>query len=260
MALIWRDRVAEVSTSTGTGNFTLAGALTSYRTFSSVCATNDTLYYVITAVGNGGEPTGDWETGLGTYSASNTLTRTTVLDSSNAGAAVNFGAGTKRVTLSQVSGSIQAANGVLHVRDEKSAGSDGGTFTAGAWQTRTLNTVITNTISGASLSSNQITLPAGIYDVQARAPGHQVETHQTRLQNITDAVTVILGTTVRSRATSATDGSADSTLLARLELTTTKVFELQHRCNTTGTTFGFGVGNANTWDICVFASVHVRAV
>lgn len=102
MSLIWKDRVAEISTTTGTGAFTLAGALTSYRAFSSVCATNDTVYYVITAVGNGGEPTGDWETGLGTYSAANTLTRTAVLDSSNAGAAVNFSAGTKRVVLSQV--------------------------------------------------------------------------------------------------------------------------------------------------------------
>lgn len=99
MALIWADKTAETSTTTGTGNFTLAGALTGYRTFASVCATSDTFYYSITAVDGNGIPTGDWETGLGTYSAANTLTRTTVHASSNAGSAVNFAAGTKRVTI-----------------------------------------------------------------------------------------------------------------------------------------------------------------
>lgn len=100
MALIIEDRVAESSTTTGTGAFTLAGALTGFRSFSSVCSTNDTTYYMIEAIDGSGVPTGDWETGLGTYSAANTLTRTTVHDSSNSGAAVNFSAGTKRVMLS----------------------------------------------------------------------------------------------------------------------------------------------------------------
>lgn len=102
MAHIWEDRVLETSTTTGTGNFTLAGAITGYRAFSAVCSTSDTVYYSIVAVDANGIPTGEWETGLGTYSAANTLTRTTVLESSNAGAAVNFSAGTKRVGLTTV--------------------------------------------------------------------------------------------------------------------------------------------------------------
>lgn len=101
MAHIWRDFVLETSTTTGTGNLTLAGAVTGYRAFSAVCATSDTVYYFIQAVDSSGVPTGDWETGLGTYSASNTLTRTTVIDSSNSGSAVSFSAGTKRVGLCQ---------------------------------------------------------------------------------------------------------------------------------------------------------------
>ena len=56
-------------------------------------------------------------------------------------------------------------NAFLHVRDEKAANTPGGTFTASAWQKRDLNTVKTNQISGASLASNQITLPAGTYHV-----------------------------------------------------------------------------------------------
>lgn len=100
MALVWGDRVLEQSTSTGTGDFTLSGAVVSYQTFGAVCATDDTIYYTIIAVDANGNPSGDWESGLGTYSASNTLTRTTVSASSNAGAAVNFAAGTKQVLAS----------------------------------------------------------------------------------------------------------------------------------------------------------------
>lgn len=99
MTLIIEDRVAETTTSTGTSNITLAGALTAYRTFASVCAVSDTCYYMIEAVDANGMPTGEWEAGLGTYSATNTLTRTTVHNSSNADAAVNFAAGTKRVAM-----------------------------------------------------------------------------------------------------------------------------------------------------------------
>lgn len=90
------DRVQETSTSTGTGDFTLSGAVTGFKTFASRYSTGDTLYYAIQEV-SGGVPTGAWEIGLGTYSAANTLTRTTVMASSNADAAVNFAAGDKQV-------------------------------------------------------------------------------------------------------------------------------------------------------------------
>lgn len=109
MALIVADRVLESSTSTGTGAFTLAGATTGYRAFSAVCSTSDTCYYFIEAVDANGNPSGDWEVGLGTYSGTNTLTRTTPAASSNAGAAVNFAAGTKRVGISGTAGYLASA-------------------------------------------------------------------------------------------------------------------------------------------------------
>lgn len=102
MPHITEARVLESSTSTGTGNFTLSGALTGFRTFASVCATNDTCIYYIEAVDGSGNATGAFEVGLGTYSAANTLTRTTVLRSSNANAAVNFAAGDKRVGITMI--------------------------------------------------------------------------------------------------------------------------------------------------------------
>lgn len=108
MALRWADRILESSTTTGTGAFTLAGAITGYRRFADVpsMATSDTCYYCIFAVDSNGNPSGDWETGLGTYSSANTLTRTTPSASTNGDAAVNFGAGTKYVMLTPTAGFV----------------------------------------------------------------------------------------------------------------------------------------------------------
>lgn len=100
MALIVDDSVVETSTTTGTGALTLAGAVTGFRAFSSVMTSpSDTCYYLIEAIDGSGNRTGEWETGLGTYSGANTLTRTTTHKSSNANAAVSFSAGTKRVMI-----------------------------------------------------------------------------------------------------------------------------------------------------------------
>ena len=95
MALIKADRVKESSTSAGTGSFLLNGAYTGFRSFSSVCSVGDTFYYVIDS-----DLGSEWETGLGTYSAVNTLTRTTVHSSSNSNNIVTFSAGTKNVYIS----------------------------------------------------------------------------------------------------------------------------------------------------------------
>ncbi|WP_176096393.1 hypothetical protein [Burkholderia cepacia] len=98
MAFQLQDRVQETTTTTGTGALTLAGAMTGFRSFSSVCANADTFYYGLQAVTGAGTPSGNWEIGIGTYNASgNTLSRTTVLASSNGGSVVNLAAGTTQV-------------------------------------------------------------------------------------------------------------------------------------------------------------------
>jgi hypothetical protein len=95
MAFVIADRVRESSVSTGTGNFTLAGAVTGYQTFASVMATSDTTYYTIADQGGA-----NWEVGIGTFTSPSTLARTTILSSSNGGSVVTFGAGTKDVFIS----------------------------------------------------------------------------------------------------------------------------------------------------------------
>lgn len=90
------DRVKETTTTTGTGTVTLAGAATGYRTFQSVFAVNDTVYYCIQVAGGA-----DWEVGIGRLASTTTLARENILSSSNAGALVNFSAGTKDVFVTQ---------------------------------------------------------------------------------------------------------------------------------------------------------------
>jgi hypothetical protein len=90
MALVVNDRVKETSTTTGTGTFTLAGAVLGFETFSSAIGNTNTTYYTIV------NENGEFEVGLGTVAAG-TLARTTIISSSNSDAAVNFSAGTKDV-------------------------------------------------------------------------------------------------------------------------------------------------------------------
>ena len=92
MALVVKDRVNETSTTTGTGTFTLAGAVTGFQTFAAIGDGNTTYYTIVLQGGS------EFEVGLGTYTSSGTtLSRDTILSSSNSNNAVNFSAGTKNV-------------------------------------------------------------------------------------------------------------------------------------------------------------------
>jgi hypothetical protein len=92
MAFVLADRVKETTTTTGTGTVTLAGAATGYQSFSAIGNGNSTYYTIAGQSGN------EWEVGIGTYTSSGTtLSRTTVLSSSNSGSLVTFSSGLKDV-------------------------------------------------------------------------------------------------------------------------------------------------------------------
>lgn len=92
MALVVKDRVRETTTTTGTGTVTLGGAATGFQSFSVIGNGNTTFYTIQLA------NTNEWEVGIGTYTSSGTtLSRDTILESSNSGSAVDFSAGTKDV-------------------------------------------------------------------------------------------------------------------------------------------------------------------
>lgn len=93
MALVVNDRVKETSTTTGTGTFDLAGAVSGFESFVAGIGNSNTTYYAIV------NENGEFEVGLGTVTdaATDTLSRDTIISSSNSDSAVNFGAGTKNV-------------------------------------------------------------------------------------------------------------------------------------------------------------------
>ena len=161
MALILADRVRETSTTTGTGALSLAGAVVGYQTFSSAIGNTNTCYYAISNPG-----VAEWEVGIGTYATSgNTLTRTTILKSSNANAAVNFSAGTKDVFVTypatksvylDASGNVTIAGG-LGVGGSAAPGSTGLAVTG----TLSATGVITGTASGGATGSINVTPTTG---------------------------------------------------------------------------------------------------
>jgi len=91
MALVIKDRVKETTTTTGTGTYTLGGAVTGFETFTANLSNADTTYYACT-------DNTDFEVGLGTFTSSGTtLARTTILASSNSNNAVDWSSGTRTI-------------------------------------------------------------------------------------------------------------------------------------------------------------------
>jgi len=148
MALVLKDRVQETTTSPGTGDATLNGAVTGYQTFSSAIGNGNTCYYAITDQGGP-----NWEVGLGTYvSSGNVLQRTTVLSSSAGGTTkANFSTGTQAIFVTYPA--------------EKSVNLDGtgnvsplGTVNSGTWAATTIAVAYGGTGTTTSTGSGNVVL------------------------------------------------------------------------------------------------------
>lgn len=144
------------------------------------------------------------------------------------------------------------ATQLLSVVDQKAQNTGGGSFTSGAWRTRDLNTVRTNEITGASLASNQITLPAGTYYCEWSAPAYAADPllgtseHKTRLQNITDGTEILIGQALRA------SGGAPSIGHGRFTLAAQKVIQLQHRISNNG-----DFGQATNWSVEIYSQIKI---
>lgn len=144
------------------------------------------------------------------------------------------------------------------VQDQKSNNTNGGTFVAGGWRTRTLNTS-TGGAGWLSLSTNQITLQAGSYLFYASAPAYFVDRHQIKLRNVTDSTDTLIGS-----AEYATNGVADASqtrsfVEGAVTIGSAKAFEIQHNCSSTQNDNGFGVpGNFSVGE--VFTMVEILKI
>ena len=145
---------------------------------------------------------------------------------------------------------------VFHVRDEKPTTVAGGDSVAGN-QVRVLNTVVRNTIVGASLATNQITLPAGKYSIFASAPNYKGDRHRIRLVNVTDSTIVLLGTS--EYANSSYNVGTHSLITGIFTLTETKALNITHYITTAYAAGGLGV-NASDNFIEVYTSVYITKI
>ena len=141
------------------------------------------------------------------------------------------------VTSDKITGSTFVSYALLADRHSGTAG-DRGTFTAGAWQTREINTEVVDTDNIVTLSSNQFTLQAGTYQIKFGACAYKVNRHITRLRQISPAATIASSSAQYSWA-------SDSNLqwsrgFARLTISQATAYEIQHYCQTTQSDNGFG--------------------
>lgn len=149
--------------------------------------------------------------------------------------------------LSVVSNTLTSSFGAqyLHVQDQKTAGTGGGTPSGtGSFLQRTLNTVVTNQISGASLATNQITLPAGTYYIRASAPAYFCNQHKAVLYNATDAANTIVGTSEYSGNSGIADTAQTRSIIAgQFTIAGSKVFEIDHRVGSVASGASFGTAS-----------------
>jgi hypothetical protein len=160
------------------------------------------------------------------------------------------------VTVTAIRAWAPFSNFIFHARDEKANGTDAGTFSNGAWRTRTINTVKTNTITGASLSSNEVTLPAGRYWVQASAPASDVNAHVLRLFDVTPGnTTIMFGQTARTPVS--TGGQTHAFVSGEMTLSASTAVRLEHFCSSTQGTTGFGRATSLGSATEVFADIVI---
>lgn len=160
-------------------------------------------------------------------------------------------AGTTQTTTLVVTGTfIFGGNPYAQIQDQKTAGTDGGTCTTGAWRTRDLNTEVYDDI-GVTISSNQVTLPIGTYRVRAQSESRGANRARLKFYNITDTADTILGNSIFT---------ADNQLTfdGRFRITASKTFEVQHYCETTSSV-GFGSGT-NFSVVEIFTNLIIERV
>lgn len=147
----------------------------------------------------------------------------------------------------------------LLVEDQKAAATNGGNSSAGA-NTRTLNTVVYNDIAGASLGSNQITLPAGTYRAEFGAPAFGTAiNHATYLYDTTGAATLVYGRSGYTAGPTTVKSQTDSNGAGQVTLSATSAIELRHQISAAVTN---GLGNAvwSSGDTEVYGWVKITQI
>jgi hypothetical protein len=147
---------------------------------------------------------------------------------------------------------------LLHVRDEKASTTEGGASSNTTTHTRVLNTVKTNEISGASLASNQITLPSGTYLIISRSPAFMTLQHKSFLYNITDSANEVIGSASYCDASGFV--ANDTIIFGRFTIAAQKVFEIRHYTTNARGSNGLGVATSLSGAVEVYTDTMIWKV
>jgi hypothetical protein len=197
---------------------------------------------------------------IGTAASKNVGTAATEIPlNSDLGSASTKDTGTAstNVPLNSDLGFLFSANNLMIVQDQQSSNTDGGTFTSGSYIRRVLNTVLTNTITGASLAGNLIALPAGLYYIVAEAPAFKVDRHKIKITDSTNSADLLIGS---SSFTSNNDSiQTISKAMGIINLAGAASIEILHRCQLTKIDNGYGLA-ASFSDTNVYTSISIYKV
>lgn len=140
------------------------------------------------------------------------------------------------------------------VWDEKAQGSNGGSFTSGAWRQRDLNAKL-DSDNIITLASNAVTiLESGKYLIKAMSPAHAVDRHQIRI--VKNGVLLIMGTS-EFASNAANSASNRSMAMAVATLAVNDILKVEHQCQTTFATYGFGVGDNSNFGVEVYSVMEL---
>jgi hypothetical protein len=161
--------------------------------------------------------------------------------------------GTDYVVMDQLppAAAAQTSEAYVYIREQQASGVSGGT-SGSTRQVRTLNTEVSDAAGVATLASNQITLTAGTYRFQARAPAYRPGRHQLRLRNVTAGATLSVGSTAYSDTTAVSQ--SDSFVRGRFTVAASQALELQHYIQSGGAD-GLGVASSSG-DVEVYTEIE----
>jgi hypothetical protein len=128
--------------------------------------------------------------------------------------------------------------------DQKTQNTAGGASTSGSWQTRTLNQILNPASYDVSLSSNQFTLPAGLWMIEWSAPAFQAAAHQTRLWSVTEAAQISAGSSEQCIQTDSVQTRSVGQAIQNNVAPTT--YRIEHRVTQSKATNGYGVPTNQT--------------
>lgn len=149
---------------------------------------------------------------------------------------------------------VKRYSSVIHVQERFSSGIGTGSITFGSAQIRPLNTVVKNNISGASLASNKVTLPAGEYEIWGNGFAGESDQHKVQWYNVTDSTIALYGCNATAQNDTIGTGMSLSWVMGSFTISAEKEFQLRHEGAANGV---FGEA-ASFGEPEIYADVFIR--